>query len=196
MFCPHCDHENIDSAHYCARCGKELVAKTSTPPPPSVTPVAPPQYQTYAAPSVAIQPVEYAGFWLRFVAYLIDGFLMAVVFAIIFAVLLGGGFLDFADFVMNSRLILLVNILGNAFVWLYFALSHTSKYQATLGKLAVGLAVTDIAHHRISFARATGRHFAKWISAVLLFIGYLMIGFTAKKQGLHDMLADTLVVKR
>jgi uncharacterized RDD family membrane protein YckC len=77
--------------------------------------------------------------------------------------------------------------------WLYEAFMESSSYQATLGKMIFGMKVTDLNGNRISFERATGRHFAKWLSAMILFIGYIMVGFTDRKQGLHDLLAGTLV---
>ena len=77
--------------------------------------------------------------------------------------------------------------------WLYEAFMLSSSYQATLGKMIFGMKVTDLYGNRVSFARATGRHFAKWLSGMILFIGYIMAGFTERKQGLHDMLAGTLV---
>ena len=77
--------------------------------------------------------------------------------------------------------------------WLYEAFMESSSYQATLGKMIFGMKVTDLNGNRISFERATGRHFAKWLSAMVLFIGYIMVGFTERKQGLHDLLAGTLV---
>lgn len=86
-------------------------------------------------------------------------------------------------------------VFGAIIGWLYFALQESSRTQATLGKLVVGLYVTDEDGRRINFARATGRHFGKYVSGVLLAIGFLMAGFTARKQGLHDMLAKTLVLK-
>jgi uncharacterized RDD family membrane protein YckC len=78
--------------------------------------------------------------------------------------------------------------------WLYYALMESSKYQATLGKIVLGIVVTDTSGQRISFGRATGRYFAKIISQIILLIGYIMIAFTEKKQGLHDIIASTLVV--
>jgi len=70
---------------------------------------------------------------------------------------------------------------------------ESSSYQATLGKMIFGMKVTDLNGNRISFERATGRHFAKWLSGLVLCIGYIMVGFTERKQGLHDLLAGTLV---
>ena len=80
--------------------------------------------------------------------------------------------------------------------WLYYALLESSAWQATLGKKALGLEVTDMQGARISFGRATGRFFAKIISSIILCIGFIMIGFTEKKQGLHDMIAGTLVIRK
>ena len=92
-------------------------------------------------------------------------------------------------------LAIITGILATAINWLYYALMESSKYQATLGKMAVGARVTDLEGNRISFARATGRYFAKIISGMILMIGYIMAGFTEKKQALHDMIANTLVIK-
>ena len=78
---------------------------------------------------------------------------------------------------------------------LYFVLMESSAKQATLGKMALGLVVVDVDGNRISFLRALGRYFAKILSGIILLIGYIMVGFTERKQGLHDMIASTLVVK-
>jgi uncharacterized RDD family membrane protein YckC len=80
--------------------------------------------------------------------------------------------------------------------WLYFALMESSSKQASLGKMALGIIVTDIEGKRISFGKASGRYFGRILSAIIIYIGYLMIAFTEKKQGLHDMLANTLVVNK
>jgi uncharacterized RDD family membrane protein YckC len=88
-----------------------------------------------------------------------------------------------------------LKIITQAIAWIYEAWMTSSDRQATVGKMAVGLKVTDLNGQRISFARATGRHFAKILSAMVLFIGYIMAAFTERKQGLHDILAGTLVVK-
>jgi uncharacterized RDD family membrane protein YckC len=80
--------------------------------------------------------------------------------------------------------------------WLYYSLLESSAWQATLGKKALGLEVTDLDGNRISFGRATGRFFAKFISSIILGIGYIMAGFTEKKQALHDILAGTLVIRK
>lgn len=132
-----------------------------------------PSQQTFAATR------GYGGFWIRVVAAIIDwivGYAVAGVFAM---VTLGIG----AIFVIFIP-------------WLYEALMTSSEKRATLGKMAFGLTVTDLNGNRITFWRATGRHFAKILSGLILFVGYVMVAFTEKKQGLHDMIAGTVVVQR
>ncbi len=80
--------------------------------------------------------------------------------------------------------------------WLYFSLLESSPKQATAGKMAIGIIVTDLQGNRISFGRATGRYFAKIVSAIIIFIGYIMAGFTQKKQALHDMISGCLVINK
>lgn len=78
--------------------------------------------------------------------------------------------------------------------WLYHTLMESSRHQATLGKMALGIQVTDMNGNRISFSRANGRFFGKWLSGAIMNAGYLMAAFTEKKQALHDILASCLVV--
>ena len=80
--------------------------------------------------------------------------------------------------------------------WLYYTLMESSRFQGTLGKMAVQIKVTDLDGNRISFGQATGRHFGKFLSAILLGIGFIMVAFTEKKQGLHDVMAGCLVVRK
>jgi uncharacterized RDD family membrane protein YckC len=80
--------------------------------------------------------------------------------------------------------------------WLYYALMTCSRKQATVGKMALGIVVTDMNGHRLTFARSNARFFATFLSAYSLCIGYLMIIWTKKKQALHDMVAGTLVVRK
>jgi uncharacterized RDD family membrane protein YckC len=80
--------------------------------------------------------------------------------------------------------------------WLYFALMESSAHQATLGKMALGIIVTDMQGQRLTFGRATGRFFAKILSGCMIYIGFIMAAFTERKQALHDMIASTLVVRK
>lgn len=83
------------------------------------------------------------------------------------------------------------NVFG---AWLYFTLMESSKYQATLGKMALGIRVTDLSGSRASWGRVNGRYFASILSGMILGIGFIMAGITQKKQALHDMIAGTLVL--
>ena len=85
-------------------------------------------------------------------------------------------------------------ILGYALSWLYSALLESGPKQATLGKRLLDLKVTNMEGERIRFGQATGRHFAKYLSAIILCIGFLMMLWDGKKQTLHDKLAGTLVL--
>jgi uncharacterized RDD family membrane protein YckC len=71
---------------------------------------------------------------------------------------------------------------------------ESSSRQATVGKIALGLRVTDLNGERITFLRATGRYFGKIISGMILYIGFIMAAFTEKRQALHDLMAECLVV--
>ena len=81
-------------------------------------------------------------------------------------------------------------------LWLYFALTESSEMQATPGKRCCKIIVTDLHGNRVSFGRASGRYFAKIVSVLTLGIGFLMAGLTQRKQALHDLIADCLVLRR
>ncbi len=144
--------------------------------------------------------MDYAGFWVRLVAYIIDYVIMMVFQFIIFAVLgvsaFGATSLDpaasdvFATTVGTIAYLLIV-VAGVA----YFVVMESSAKQATFGKMALGLIVTDENGGRITWLRAFGRYFAKILSAIILLIGYIMIAFTDEKTGLHDLMCSTRVVK-
>ena len=136
--------------------------------------------------------MQYAGFWRRLVAAIIDGILVSIVTLIIGGVLRLNSGLPTGPGSDNF----LANLINLIIGWIYYAAMESSEKQATLGKMAIGIQVTDLEGNRISFGRATGRYFAKILSAIILLIGYIMAGFTARKQALHDMLAGCLVVKK
>ncbi len=153
--------------------------------------------------------VRYAGFWLRFVAYLIDDLILGFVGFLVSLPFIGGIVLSAIGIGENPDLdertfLGIAGIVGSVFGlvvvvvalgWLYFALMESSKNQATLGKMALSLKVTDMDGKPISFARATGRYFGKIISGLIFNIGYILAGLTEKKQALHDMMAGCLVIR-
>jgi uncharacterized RDD family membrane protein YckC len=157
-------------------------------------------YAASASPYQAVAPVTgvgYGGFWIRVVAAIIDAIILRVVVAPVGMIFGGLGMAGMMSGIPHAGL----HILGGGITiillifgsWLYEALMESSSYQATLGKMIFGMKVTDLNGNRISFERATGRHFARWLSAMILGIGYIMVGLTDRKQGLHDLLAGTLV---
>jgi uncharacterized RDD family membrane protein YckC len=133
---------------------------------------------------------EYAGFARRLAAYLID-FMVLMTLGMPMILLLAL-FTRLSDQSLE-RIVMIVSILV---VWQYCALLESSKHQATLGKILLGLQVVDLQGNRIGFWRATVRHFAKIISKLFFFLGFVIIDFTIKKQGMHDMMAGCLVIKR
>lgn len=151
----------------------------------------------------------YAGFWFRFFAMVIDGILFMILFFLVSLSVAAvmtmppttvlrlnseGGRFDVG--LLMNRTAVFVNTFLLIVWWLYFAIMESSWRQATWGKFIVGIKVTDLEGQRISFGKATLRHFLRYVSAVLLGLGYLMVAFTKKKQALHDILAGCLVVRR
>jgi uncharacterized RDD family membrane protein YckC len=201
IYCNRCGTQNSALARFCANCGSPFEAPAQTPVAspaeivlPPQGPVAPVQPQSY------VSLVCYGGFWIRFVAVLIDGFIVGIVVwpisgMMALAIGMAGGAVSMPTIGVH----LVRGIVGLTFSfcanWLYEAGMESSSKQATLGKMALALKVTDLQGRRISFARATGRHFAKILSGMILLIGYIMAGFTERKQALHDMIAGTLVIR-
>ena len=203
LFCNKCGAPNAVAATFCNRCGVALnpPAGASSGPILGAAPV-PPVYGVPAYP-VAQAGVRYGGFWIRVVAAIIDVIIIKVVLLPFKAVFgLGGLALNGFDthgfhrglalpyLIFGSGVFILLTLGAS---WLYEAFMESSPYQATLGKMIFGMKVTDLYGNRISFARATGRHFAKILSGMILCIGFIMVGITERKQGLHDILAGTLV---
>ena len=150
---------------------------------------APPPHVWDARP-VGPDHVAYGGFWIRVVAYIIDGILLTIVCGVVDR-LLGINILA-TDWDHYDPL---ANVISLVIGWLYFALLKSSERGATVGKMAMGLRVVTSDGRRLSFMNATGRYFAKILSAIILCIGFIMIAFTDRKRGLHDIIADTLVIK-
>ena len=137
----------------------------------------------------------YAGFWLRVVASLIDS-RVAGVGAFVIGLVMGVFLLFlFPDLLANPDSDAIFGLVGFLGGLAYFGIMESSSKQATLGKMALGLKVTDLDGQRIGLVKAINRNLGKIISYVLLGIGFFMAGFTKKKQGLHDKMVATLVVR-
>lgn len=153
---------------------------------------------------------DYAGFWKRVAAYILDAIILYLP-SMLIEKAFGG---DAASAAMKQAVANAAGdmtaihaaqmqyyatmwpalLLGAVIAWIYFSLCESSAWQATVGKLALGIRVTDMQGQRISLARALGRYPAKILSAVILCIGFLMVAWTRRKQGLHDFIVGTLVL--
>jgi len=203
MFCPKCGKETDASGQFCQWCGAPTEAASAVPAP--VVAVAPEVDET---PDVGI----YAGLGRRFVAFIVDFILIAIfgIFAVAFFNVANGIMYLYYLVVSHAQITSLteagtpiaalgpivaaVGLLLVIVPWLYYAGFESSRGQATPGKVLMHIEVTDLEGNHISFARATLRFFGKYISVLIIFIGFIMIGLTKKRQGLHDKIAGCLVL--
>ncbi len=189
---------------------------TALPPLPSITAVRPPNLptaapatrQAVAPPSLPVTAREASPMVARINAFLIDCALLFIPVLAVFAAAYGAwyvrGELEHRDAetarqeqeLLYRELRDLVLLMANGFAWLYAAGLESSPWQGTIGKQIMGLVVTDSAGRRVSFLRATGRHAAKYLSALPLFLGFMAALFNAQRLTWHDRLAGTRVIKR
>ncbi len=172
MFCQKCAANNLDNAQFCSACGQPLTLLVSTP------------------------TLIYAGFWQRFAALLIDGFIVGAA-TLLVCVLLGIAMAVSGAASMGAMLgmIALFYLLGFVISAAYFTLMEAGERGATYGKRALNIRVADAEGKRISTGRAMGRWFGHWITNCTLYIGYLIQPFTEKKQALHDIISSTVVIE-
>lgn len=143
---------------------------------------------------------NYGGFWVRFVASIIDGIVIYIIHSISALVFFGTMFpmpqdpesmqLEYffsGQYMGYSIFSLLLDVV-------YYAGMQSSSKQATIGKMAFDLKVVRTDGSRITFLRGVGRYFSKIVSAIILMIGYIMAAFDSRKQALHDKIADTMVI--
>jgi uncharacterized RDD family membrane protein YckC len=215
VYCSKCGGNLAAGTAFCGTCG----TPTGTTAPAVARPAAPSTYvggstqAGYADPAglVASRGFTYAGFWLRVVAALIDSVIVGIALCVLFVPLFfltgAGAMLSgmaarhgqpdpaiVISFVATIMVFALLSVLAQ---WLYHAYLESGEKQATWGKQALGLYVTDLMGGPVTFGRASGRFFAKIVTGMIpLGIGYIMAGFTERKQALHDMIASCLVLRR
>lgn len=147
------------------------------------------------------ETVRYAGFWRRAVAFLLDALCVGILKILLSAPLLSLIYLEsqlpFSESGVERLYTFFLSSLGFLLIhFLYFTLQYLSRHQATLGMRALGIKIVDDRHGGVlSFGQATGRYLLSWFSGIMLGIGYLMIAFTRRKQALHDLLANTYVIR-
>jgi uncharacterized RDD family membrane protein YckC len=199
MFCPKCGKETDALGKFCQWCGTDIVSNP-------VTPIATPEEEE--GPEVGV----YAGLGRRIVAFIVDKILILLLDVVAVAVLgLFRGLQNLYFFAVQQApveslttegtsaalfgsIVAAYGIVIIVIPWLYFAGFESSRSQATPGKLLMRIIVTDLEGNKPTFARVTLRHFAKIISTLIIFLGFLMIGITKKRQGLHDKIAGCLVL--
>ena len=201
MFCPKCGKETDASGKFCQWCGADIESVTAKAPSAAIP-------EEDESPDIGI----YAGIGRRFGAFIVD-LIIILLFDLVLAGTLGlfRGFQNLYFYavqhvpaseltVEGTTAALLGSIIaayGLALIvvpWLYFAGFESSRSQATPGKVLMHLVVTDMQGLKPTFARTSLRFFGKFISTLIIFIGFLMIAFTQKRQGLHDRIAGCLVL--
>lgn len=191
---------------YCAECGRpatpaELVRFGEL----MICPVCQEGHrQKVPGGATARVPIAYGGFWIRVVAYVIDILILAIAAGVLQSVIFGSMFRGFR---FDPGTSIDINALAPLFAfagvaWLVqIAMAacyegfFVAKLAATPGKMAMGLKVVCADGSPVSLGRAFGRYFGKILSAMILCIGFIIVGFDSQKRGLHDMICDTRVVK-
>ena len=139
-------------------------------------------------PAAETPSLRYAGFWIRVVAILIDGIIVGIVSAVVRAIM--GLEIKPGEDSLGGSLV-------NTLISFGYFITMTYKYEATLGKKALGLKVVSAEEKPLSLGQVTLREtLGRLVAGITLLIGYIMVAFTQKKQGLHDMIAKTYVVYR
>ena len=189
VFCSSCGKVVGPPFQFCGSCGSPVAARGVQ--------TGSPQWiggsGQMAAGGYGVAVPVAAGFWIRVGAYMLDSIICGILGAISGAVFSGivraGGATPEEVIFQNLGLNLIIG-------WAYFAVQESSAVQATLGKRACGLVVVSETGGRLTLPRATGRHFAKMLSGLLLGVGLIMVAFTDRKRGMHDMMAGTYVVRK
>jgi uncharacterized RDD family membrane protein YckC len=200
MFCPKCGKETDASGKFCQWCGADIQSVQSQP-----VATLPEEEE---GPDVGV----YAGLGRRFVAFIIDLILILLIDLVVAGTLgLFRGFQNLYFYAVQhvpaaeltnegttaalfGSIIAAYGIALIVVPWVYYAGFESSRSQATPGKVLMKLVVTDLEGNKASFARTSLRFFWKYISALLIFIGFIMIAITRKHQGLHDRLSGCLVL--
>lgn len=211
MYCSKCGGNVPENATFCSACGQPTgVASGSA---SAGGPAGGYASTAVMAPAaVTAADVRYAGFWLRVVAAIIDAILIGIPFGAIFFVMIAGQL----PFLMRAQqqdpmtvmfrimpqmlMFLAICLVGS---WIYWAALESSSWQATLGKKALGLYVTDVQGARATFGRTSGRFFAgrgigmvPYAGGLYFIISCILAGITEKKQALHDIIAGCLVLRK
>jgi len=211
MICASCGATAREGSAFCGSCGRPIIGYSVAQGSMAVAgggSIAAGMPMVSAARGAGI----YAGFWLRFVAAIIDGIILGIPYGFLGAVM----FLSAVPMIQaltqtpNPNPFALISVLLSRIIafsflyllgiWLYQAGLESSQWQATLGKKALGLYVTDLEGNRVTFGKASGRFFAgrglgfvPYLGGLYYLVDCIVAGFSEKKQALHDMIASCLV---
>jgi uncharacterized RDD family membrane protein YckC len=193
--CSNCGNARLPDGRFCLFCG-DLLSESG---PKGLVSSQPSKPLASPAPTELALP-DYAGFWLRAWAGAIDVALEAsgallLTFAIDLALRRFGRLLGISPFVSKvatGMAFILILAVGS---WLYCAFTESSSWRATVGKRVLGLQVVTADGDKVGFGQATVRHFMKFLSLFFLTIGFMMAGWTKRRQALHDMPSDCLVIR-
>jgi uncharacterized RDD family membrane protein YckC len=193
--CSNCGSVRLPDERFCLFCGDLLSESNSKTIVPSQTTKLP----ASSAPADLSAP-QYAGFWLRVWAGAIDagleaGGALVLTFAIDFVLRRFGSVLGISPFVSKVATGMAFILILSVGSWLYSAFTESSSWQATIGKRILGLQVVTADGGKVGFGQATVRHFMKFLSLFFLMIGFMMAGWTKRRQALHDMPSDCLVIR-
>ncbi|MDP4133921.1 MAG: RDD family protein [Bacillota bacterium] len=176
MYCPICGCEYREGFTICSDCGETLIAEKV----------------------ITVEDKKiFAGFFRRFIAFIIDLALCMIVIVPIMYMLFLMVFPEIINRGYSPLLVTLISLIIEVVpTWLYNAFMESSKYEGTIGKIILRIAVVDCQGNRLSFTRSTERFFLKLIlSSAIAGFGFIMVAFTKRHQGLHDVLMNTLVIK-
>jgi uncharacterized RDD family membrane protein YckC len=135
-----------------------------------------------------VERPEFSGFWRRLFAWLLDQLIVTVSIGVLIALIYVVAGINFVSQAFSLFCFIVA-------YWLYFSIQESGPTQATLGKRLLGIRVTDLQGERISFARSSGRNFAKIINWLTLGLGFILAALTHRKQALHDLMAGTQVLR-
>jgi uncharacterized RDD family membrane protein YckC len=193
--CSNCGNPLLADGKFCLFCG-DVLAETAEKP----TAVVRKSAENPAASAAAHWPPEYAGFWLRVWAGAIDVTLEALA-ALLLTVIVGytvklidtrSGVSPITGSYLTGIAFIAVLTIG---AWLYAAFSESSKWRATIGKRIIGLEVVNASGGKLTFGQASVRHFMKFLSLFTVAVGFMMAGWTKRRQALHDIPADCVVIR-
>ena len=145
--------------------------------------------------------LEYAGFWIRVAAKIIDGLIFGGSFLAIMFIILGVSGHSFRSIATPEgiqsiqSLSLLINLLQLIF-YIVLPVFFLGKFAATPGKMLLGLKVIRSDGERVTYLRAFCRMLSETLSAIILYIGYIMVAFTEENKGLHDIICNTRVIRK